>query len=501
MGCGTGKPAAVSPLGSPVCTVVPTKAADAKPVAVVLPGGYAKQIMEDSPFTYHILDDPNYNMGNVMGFDADRFVEEAIKYCRTHGIKGVFGFDCFPSLLASIINTALQLPGPSFLSVFHCVSKYYMRKALTPEVKVGMIDPKTCAKQVPPNPEEFPLVVKETDCQFYIGTWIVHSKDEWVTLMEKLSSRDQKLHDQRKQFYFKWFQQLHPQNAPEARWEDFVLYHSEPYFAGREHQIEIVVDNGKELVADTGDMIKVGDILGMFVTPGSFEMPKVFAHDITKKLYDMGYNNQALDLEFIFTESGPQLVEINSRYSYMGFRSWYEVHGTHAPAATSQLASKPCLRNLENRTRSCLGEPVPKFPSDSNVISKLAVAVFTNKTGPVKDIVDLDYLEKVVQEGKAECWVPKPAFKAGVIKETDLSYGEGNVFCKLGFIMMTAKRTDFEATNAAIRGMFKNIFREADSYLLVQDDEIGYEVDKNALLSLDEAPASRIEAAAAECCC
>ena len=31
---------------------------------------------------------------------------------------------------------------------------------------------------------------------------------------------------------------------------------------------------------------------GMFVTPGSFEMPTEWAHDICSKLYKMGYKNQ-----------------------------------------------------------------------------------------------------------------------------------------------------------------------------------------------------------------
>lgn len=38
-------------------------------------------------------------------------------------------------------------------------------------------------------------------------------------------------------------------------------------------------------------------------------------------------------------------------------------------------------------TCSCLGQPCPRFPSDENIISKLAVAVYTNKGGPVEDTV------------------------------------------------------------------------------------------------------------------
>ena len=36
---------------------------------------------------------------------------------------------------------------------------------------------------------------------------------------------------------------------------------------------------------------------------------------------------------------------------------------------------------------SCLGLPCPKFPSDTNVVSKLAVAIYTTKGGKVEDLL------------------------------------------------------------------------------------------------------------------
>mmetsp|Transcript_22548 Transcript_22548/g.26499 ORF Transcript_22548/g.26499 Transcript_22548/m.26499 type:complete len:162 (-) Transcript_22548:13-498(-) len=161
----------------------------------------------------------------------------------------------------------------------------------------------------------------------------------------------------------------------------------------------------------------------------------------------MGYKNQAIDLEFISTPSGPQVVEINSRYSYMGFTSWYTDR-----SEKGQLHSKSDLRNLENRTCSCLGLECPRFPSDSNVISKLAVAVYTNRGGPVEEIVDLEFLKKFVAEGHAECWTPKPAFKAGNVGPEEFSYGGGK-WAKLGFMMLTAKRVDWAATNDKLKDM------------------------------------------------
>lgn len=34
----------------------------------------------------------------------------------------------------------------------------------------------------------------------------------------------------------------------------------------------------------------------------------------------------------------------------------------------------------------------------------------------VQDIVDLEFLKKYLAEGHAECWTPKPAFKAGACR-------------------------------------------------------------------------------------
>ena len=90
--------------------------------------------------------------------------------------------------------------------------------------------------------------------------------------------------------------------SQEASWEEVVLWHSEPYFEGREHQIEVVVDNDQLLIADTGDIIKDGSSLIMFVTPGSLKIPVEWTHDVADRLKKFGYKNQAMDIEVIFAE-------------------------------------------------------------------------------------------------------------------------------------------------------------------------------------------------------
>jgi len=326
-------------------------------------------------------------------------------------------------------------------------------------------------------PKDFPVVVKQSCCQFYVGTWIVHSLAEWELLVRDMASRFTRTQlDRRKKFYAKWLQQFGQKDLADG-WEEMSLFHVEPYLQGREHQIEVVVEDHELLIADTGDLLKRDDILVMFVTPGSFELPEDWAHDVAGKLRDLGYKNQAMDIEFVFTKDGPQLVEINSRYSYMGWASFFE---HQCEDGKSVLQKKPDIRNLENRTLSCIGDPPTRFPSDEACISKLAIMMYTQKTGPLEEIVDLEFLDEHVRSGSAEAWAPKLPFLQRYVSEDDLRYS--GKWCKLGCLLMTAQRLDFEATNAKIADFQKKFFRSgSDSYIVAQDDEMGYLVDKDAI--------------------
>ena len=172
---------------------------------IVLPGAlYAGLIPENSQYSYHLLQHASFSMGKPFEFDADAFVQDALGYCKDAKIEGVFGFDCFPSLLTSIINQSLGLPGPSFQSVFLCINKFYMRKVLCPEITVHAID----YMNTPAAPETFPLVVKLSDCQFYVGTKIIHNIAEWDNCMSSIRAQPATLYDRRKKFYFKWMNEL-----------------------------------------------------------------------------------------------------------------------------------------------------------------------------------------------------------------------------------------------------------------------------------------------------
>ena len=99
---------------------------------------------------------------------------------------------------------------------------------------------------------------------------------------------------------------------------------------------------------------------------------------------------------------GPQLVEINSRYSYMGWATHHTHdfghHENHDDHHHRHLEASRELRNLVNKTECALGRHVNEMPSqackehghehEQSQVSKLALFVYTNKTGPIDTIID-----------------------------------------------------------------------------------------------------------------
>eukprot|EP00440_Ansanella_granifera_P054017 gb/GFBE01058559.1/.p1 GENE.gb/GFBE01058559.1/~~gb/GFBE01058559.1/.p1 ORF type:complete len:597 (+),score=162.97 gb/GFBE01058559.1/:1-1791(+) len=294
-------------------------------VAVVLPGvEYAQLIAKqtDRSFEYHLLRNFDYNMFSPFDFDADAFVEEAIEYCRTHNVQAVTGLNCFATLLCSIIREELGLPGSSFKSVLNCCNKYYMRKNLTPDCQ-----PYEAGKP----PPKYPAVVKLADCQFYSAVRIVHSDAEWEAAWKSLKGMLDLGKEARQRFYIKWSKRFGFEL--EKRWEDVVLLFTEPYIPNKaEFQAEVVITAGGEmLTADTGDICHMegGDNITMFKTPANIEMTPVslaWLKGIVAKLVEYGYRSLAMDVEIMrvdCAEEKYELVEINSRYSYMG--DWHIV--------------------------------------------------------------------------------------------------------------------------------------------------------------------------------
>ena len=196
-------------------------------LAVLLPLPTHTGLMKgqsSSSFTYHLLTHPDFDFNRPVEFDADSFVSAVLSYCLAQPhIDGVFGFDCFPSMLASVVTQELGLPGPSFRSVFACCNKFYMRRELTPEMEIA---PLPC-----PPPAAFPAVLKVSDTQFYVGTRICLEAATWASMLDEvvegLLTRGLAA---RQSFYFKWATRFgwaaaYGWSAP----SDVVVAHVEPF--------------------------------------------------------------------------------------------------------------------------------------------------------------------------------------------------------------------------------------------------------------------------------
>lgn len=413
-------------------------------VAVVLPTAKYVEMMqsqEHRSFSYHILTHAGYNMLNPLAFDADVFVQEALDYCKEHKVEAVMAFDCFPTMLASVLTQELRLPGPSSWSVFLCINKYYMRRELTPNM--GPIDDVADGASA----SSYPAVLKVSDTQFYVGTRICPTEDDWKSALEdaRVGILSEGL-EARQEFYYKWAQRFEwpvDWSSP----SDVRLVHGEPKVQCKgEYQAEVVVLPGGELwTADTGDIehSKGGDAITLFKTPGTFTLTPILTawlRRLSEQMVSLGYKSAAMDIEFMrlnSAEEAYELIEINSRYSYMGNYMHYGLdYGALSSSAHVERERPREVRNMLNRTRLALGSAPAFVPCrDSPGTSKLAAFLYTDHCGPVDKIFDSNKLKELIEDGMLDAFAPKPVFAAGVVTEADLRAYNG--WAKIGCMLMT----------------------------------------------------------------
>jgi len=478
-------------------------------VAVILPSPkYVELIASQDArsFTYHHLQHPQYSMLDPFAFDADEFVEMALAYCREHRVNAVMAFDCFPTLLSSIIREALQLPGPSFRSVFLCCNKYYMRRELTPAVPIGVL---------PASPSSFPAVLKVSDTQFYVGTRLCLAAADWAGKCAEIkqglpTGRVEK----RQQFYYKWA--CHFGWAGTYGWtapSDITLVHIEPLFANvGEYQCEVVVHaDGSYLMADTGD-IEHGpkQVITIFKTPGTFTITPVLREwlaGVVERLVQLGYKTAAMDVEFVRLQGAGeayQLIEVNSRYSYMGNYIHFGIAAQAEVGLGFDAKNKPKeVRNLLNRTRLALGAPHLTMPSrDAVGISKLAAMVYTDRKGSLETIFDKEALAAMLADWTLDAFAPTKLYVRGDVTEADLR--EYNGWAKIGVLLLTME-DDLEAINSKLDGVMRRLFFGSERGFLpvvvIDEDGPGATGLNPAALQVAEDDERASPAAASKCCC
>jgi len=406
-------------------------------VAFILPiKGFIDHVQEcPTEYEYHFLMS-DFDKNDALGFKADAYTEVCIDYCRHHRIEGAFGFDCFPSFIASIVSTELSLPGPSSLSIALCTNKYYLRKFVTPDVPSIAIRP--LFDEIP-EPTSYPCMLKGADSQYYIETRLVRNRSEWKSHIKQILKDPKKIED-RKRFYHKYVPGL------ADRWQDVVVFHVEPVFKGPEHQIELFMDDTSNVLCDTGDIIKKDGIITGFATPGSFDFDsnvKSFLSNVTGKLREFGCKNQALDVEFIQSSTGMKLIEINSRYSFM---AWKSLDGNK-------------IRNFENLTRASLGLPLSFIPlRDSPNHSVLGWYIYTNVLGKIDDQINYDQIQEWNDARQIEIhW--KKICEKGCVEEDDCSFNMK--YAKLAYISISRNKSEWQTSNEEIAYITRKIFNSS----------------------------------------
>jgi len=432
-------------------------------IVVLLPTlSYTKLVTEQTErsFHYHLITHPSYIFSKPIAFDADAFVEEVMVFCRNRDVDGVLAFDCFPTMLASVITQELRLPGPSFRSVFVCCNKRYMRRELCPEVAV------TAPEETPPS---FPTVLKVSDTQFYVGTRICLREADYASKWEDMAAEllSSEGVAARQRFYYKWATRFGW--AAEYGWEApsaVQLAHAEPLLPNKgEYQAEVVVlPDGTYQLADTGDIEHgPGQLITVFKTPGTFTLTRTlrtWLRVIVQALVRLGYACAAMDIEFVRLEGDEEayeLVEINSRYSYMGNYLHFGI--SSEASVSSNYHSANCwqeVRNLLNRTRLALGSPPSTLPSrDQSNVSKLAAMIYTERSGSLETFFDSVALHAMIDDGTLDGFSPKTCYSKGEVTAADLS--EYNGWAKVGCILLTME-DDLEAINEALSTIVQRLF-------------------------------------------
>ena len=219
-----------------------------------------------------LLTSDKYNFLDPMKFDVEAFVDEIMP--QVTRMTAVIAFDCFPNLVASVINERMERMksesnaaqwnghGPSFDSSLLCANKYYMRRVIDPSTEcytsVSKVDFSNGGK----------YVMKTADTQFYTGTNVISSLEDAKRVLDATGGEESNYASlfgksnahilKRQTFYFNSLSLKLRQHLRIYRPSDVMLAHIEPWHEGEganEMQAEVVVQGNRAMIVDTADIV------------------------------------------------------------------------------------------------------------------------------------------------------------------------------------------------------------------------------------------------------
>jgi len=296
--------------------------------------------------------------------------------------------------------------------------------------------------------------------------------------------------EKRQEFYFANLSAGLKRQLGFAGPSDISLFHFEtwlPSDVAKEYQLEVVVsEKGQAWVHDSGDIVRdpATDLLVLYKTPfslgGDTPMLQQFLKTVVGTLMEHGWEFGPMDIEFKASADGStlELVEINSRYSYMGWHQ-YGLDKEHGKGhVTSRISAKQLasynedfaehvdakgghkhfssMRNITNRIELSLGKMPSVLPSrDHAGISVLASFFYSTQHGDIAKFFSVDAVKKHTNQ-----YAPKPTASPGRVQPEDCVQYNG--WCKLGFFTDVIE-DDVDFINAHLKTVYQEAFAAGDA--------------------------------------
>jgi biotin carboxylase len=248
-------------------------------------------------------------------FDAERFIEEAVRHLGAAGVAGVTSSGDYPGcLVAAVIARELGLPGPAPESVLRCSHKYYARlaqRAAVPEAtpRFALIDPSALDAGSVGLP--FPLFVKPVKSWF---SQYARRVDTFEQLQRFVSSPGVRAHLAR---FVRPFDQLLTRFPGFAYHGGYML--AEELLTGHQVTLEGFVQGGTMRVVGIVDSVMYGDTLSF----KRFNYPSSVSAGVARRMTliaervmaHIGFDDGLFNMELFYDKRTDALhiVEVNPR--------------------------------------------------------------------------------------------------------------------------------------------------------------------------------------------
>lgn len=334
------------------------------------------------------------------GWDSHQ-VDEMVAKCKEQGVSAVAGFaqkDAFSHIL---INERLGNNVPSKMAFLYCMNKYLMRTLERNANYYDWVDPDIeTNEQIVNKIKEWPFMLKNTSLSLGKGIFKVETKEDLITVLDEYRA-DTKLQDEIALNYQYYTKEIPRESLP-AIIPPFIAEHYMDINKSIEYCYEGYIDSQGKIThyALTEEVYFSNHQALGYITPTiSVEQSTVkevedWMDDYMGRLAELGYKNQFFNVEFWITDDGKiSLVEINPRAAHSYHYNYELSFGNSLYNDNFKLAAG---LPIEDTT------PWLKWKNNEFKKHTLIVLITGKETGKVSDIVNYDYLNKMLDDNQID---------------------------------------------------------------------------------------------------